>query len=279
MVRKMNRGYKRKRRVAGKRKAKSKRPITKYRSSRGKVAPAAYNVEVKHWELANYSTDFRDNAATTSKPKNTLVLVPCISKTGPVSSVDGNWCTPKFLTSKLRISFNDIVPDHADSAQGFKLRVHVGQLRMSAFKAQIGAQSFATTDLWLDAVSDLIKQNLVDSNLTSDFMEYAQRNRNIQILSSWLVKPNRNASIRKAVMPATTGENYTAPPPVCYNIKHRIPLFKTRINKPFNITLQPDAQCLDNIFIPFITLTCDQLTANTGTFKVEHSSRFYFTDM
>ena len=282
----MNRGYKRRRRFAGKRKrAKSKRPITKYKSARGKITPAAYNVEVQHWELKSYSTNFRDNAATSAKPKNTLVLLPCLSNnqvlvddTSPAAN--GNWLTPKFLTSKLRISFQDIVPDHADSAQGFKLRVHIGQLRMSAFKAQEPANSYASPDLWLDAVSDLVKQNLVDSNLTSDFMDYAQRNRNIQILSSWLVKPNRNASIRQAITPgAASGENYTAPPPVCYNIKHRIPTFKTRINSTVGPTVDNNGQCLDNLFIPFIALTCDQLTSNTGTFQVEHSSRFYFTDM
>jgi len=251
------------------------RQLVPYKSSRGQVAPYAYNVEVHQRDLLPQLTNFSDNDATASLPKNTSIHMPCMFNGADENlpfSFTGNWLTPKWLTSKFRISFDRIIPDHADSAKGFNLWMYQGVIKTTGDKSGSDTSSYAN---WTADILEVVGKELVDSDFDSDYLEFTKKNRNVKILKKELIRPKRNQSIRQAIMSGTDGENYTAPPPMCMSVNHNIPLFKQRVpaasvnNKPI----------MNNCYIPFVAFMCNELTRNTGTLTIEQSSRFYFTDL
>lgn len=250
---------------------------TVYKSSKGLVAPRAYNVEVVQRNLLPQLTNFSDNAATTTLPKNTSIHMPCMfnaNDSDVVPAVHGSWICPKWLTSKFRISFDKIVPDHADSAKGFNLWMIQGVVKTTGYKS--GADTSNYTN-WTADILTVVGKELVDSDFDSDYLEYTRANRNIKVVKKQLIKPKRDQSIRKAIMSATGGEAYTAPPPVCLSVNHELPNFKQRVVEgAVGVSQTPQ---MNNSYIPFVAFMCDELTRNTGSITIEQSSRFYFTDM
>jgi hypothetical protein len=188
---------------------------------------------------------------------------------------NGNWLCPKWLTSKFRLSFDRIIPDHADSAKGFNLWMYTGVIKTTGEKSGADVSSYAN---WTADILTTVGSQLVDSDFDSDYLEFTKKNRNVRIIKKELIRPKRNQSIRKAIIASTDGESYTAPPPMCMSVSHNIPLFKQRVvdANPVSAQIQPQ---LNNCYIPFVAFMCDELTRDTGTITIEQSSRFYFTDM
>ena len=186
---------------------------TIYKSSKGLVAPRAYNVEVQQRHLNTQSGRLEAQAASATLPKNTFIAMPCMFNANDshlATSVRGVWLTPKWLTSKFRVSFDKIVPDHADSAKGFTLHMIQGVVKTTGEKSGADTSSYAN---WTSDIFDVVGTNLVDSDFDSDYLEFTKANRNLKILKRSVIRPKRNQSIRKAIVSATSGENYTAPPP------------------------------------------------------------------
>jgi len=149
-----------------------------------------------------------------------------------------------------------------------------GVVQTTGEKSGADTSSYAN---WTSDIFDVVGTNLVNSNVDSDYLEFTQRNRNLKILKRSVIKPKRNQSIRKAIVTTQggSGENYTAPPPVEFSVKHSIPLFKQRLPNT-NETTHP---IMNNCYIPFVAFMCEELTSNTGTITIEQSSRFWYTDM
>ena len=251
---------------------------TVYKSARGLVAPRAYNVEMHQRNLAPQLTNFGDNDATASLPKNTSIHMPCMFNANDTAleyPFQGNWLTPKYLTSKFRLSFDRIIPDHADSAKGFSLYMIQGVIKSTGDKSGADTSSYAN---WCADILTLVGSQLVDSDFDSDYLEFTKKNRNVKIIKRQLIKPKRDQSIRKAIMSATDGESYTAPPPICFSVKHELPNFKQRVSDPNPVSAQIEPQ-LNNMYVPFVVFQCNELSRNTGTITVEQSSRFWYTDM
>lgn len=245
-----------------------------YKSSRGKQVPYAYNVEVLQRNLPKQSTDFGAIVSATDLPANTTIHMPCMfnaQDTDLSTRVNGQWLTPKWLKSKFRISFDSIISDHADSAKGFNLWMVQGVVKSTGEK---GDANTATWGTWTTDIKNIVGTQLVNSDLTADYLDFSKSNRNIRIISKKQIKGNRNGMLRKAETPGTTGVNYTAPSPVCLSINHALPNFKQRI-----ASADTAAPKLNQSYIPFVAFYCAELTANTGTFTIEQSSRFYYTDM
>jgi hypothetical protein len=207
-------------RVQSKKQAKKKwtRPAAKkkksYPSARGNYVPKAYNVETKIIELPKQTELLTYDAGSAVNPTNSLVVLPATwdSQTSlQVTNVnvhDGNWATPCYINQKFRITFDKIVADNADSAQGFTLKMIVGRLKVTPDK--FGARITTFAAYCADCLAQ-VKKELAESDMNSTFMEYSKRNRNIEIFSNKRVVPNRNGMIRQAVNPGTVGENYSAP--------------------------------------------------------------------
>ncbi len=249
-----------------------------YKSSRGKVVPYAYNVEVLQRNLAPQSTDFGQNDATASIPANFQLHMPCMfnaADSNLTHGLQGQWLTPKWLKSKFRISFDNISPDHVDSRKGFNLWMIQGVIKSTGEKS--GADTTSYTNWCADILTTVGKQCL-DSDLSANYLEFTKKNRNIRIIQKKLIKPNRNQSVRQAILATTDGESYTAPPPMCLSINHALPNFKQRVvdANPVSAQIQPQ---LNQSYIPFVAFYCNELTRDTGTFTIEQSSRFYYTDM
>ena len=246
-----------------------------YKGATGRNFASAYNEEIFQFELDPQSADFGYVAPVTdTQSKNTKVMLGVLynRNSTPIMTQSfprGKDLTPCFYTDKYRISFNDIVPDHADSAQGFLLRAHIVQVKIAPGKVPIDTSSWTN---WSAGIEALANREIAQSNMTSDFLEFSKANRNLRIISTQDIRPNRNQMIRKVINTGGSGEIYSCPPPVCFTVKHQIPTWKQRF---IATNLHP---MLENMYVNVVVFTCDQLTLNTGTFKVEHSSKFYFKD-
>lgn len=244
---------------------------TIYKSSKGLSVPRAYNVEVRQANLDSgvETINMRDNAASATIPKNTTLVMPAgfNSDTGTIQ-YDGSWITPKWLTSKFRVSFDNIDPEHADSVKGFNLYMIQGVIKNTGAKAGVATDTFTN---WCSDIKDEVGRQLVNSDFSSDYLDFTRANRNVKIVKKTLLKPQRNSSIRKYLDVSNGG--YSAPPPMEFSVSHSIPNFKQRM------TAVTGTDALNEMYIPFVAFMCDELTANTGTFRIEHNSRFYYTDM
>lgn len=249
------------------------RQIVPYKSAVGNKYAPAYNTEIFQYALAPQTANFAAVAATATQSKNTKVFLGALynrNSTALEQAVRGDWICPKFYTDKYRISFEGIVPDVADSNQGFLLRMHVVQVKIAPNKVPVATDTQAN---WATGIEDLVNREVAQSNITADFLEFAKANRNIRVISTETIRPNRNQMIRKNISTGTSGENYSCPPPVCRTVKHRIPQFKQKLNA--NGSVNPK---LEQSYVNAVVFTCHQLTTNTGHFVIEHSSKFYFTD-
>ncbi len=249
------------------------RQIVPYKSAVGNKYAPAYNTEIFQYTLSPQSASFGANAASAIQSANTKVFLGALynrNTTVLEQAVRGDWICPKFYTDKYRISFDGIVPDHADSNKGFLLRMHVVQVKIAPNKVPVATDTQAN---WSTEIEALVNREVAASNITADFLEFAKSNRNIRVIRTETIRPNRNAMIRKNLQVGTTGENYSCPPPVCRTVKHQIPQFKQKLNA--NGSVSPK---LEQSYVNAVLFTCDQLSTNTGSFTIEHSSKFYFTD-
>ena len=257
-------------------KRQNKKPYKKkaYPSARGNMVPLAYNVETLHAELTPQTSAFGVVAEDANTPKNTKVYLPAMWERNTTSwSINGNWMTPCYINQKFRISFNNMVANHADSAKGFILRMHTVSLKITPSKFNARHDSLANFSA--DCEAQVLLQ-LRNSTMNSDFLEYSTRNSDIQIISTQEIRPSRDRSIVKQSVDDGTNEIFSAPPPVCKTVNHKIAKLKTRTA---NQTPDTGSNLPVNLWVPCVVFTCDNLTANTGTFTIEQSSRTYYQDM
>lgn len=249
-----------------------------YPSARGNYVPRAYNVETKIIELPVQTEALTYDAGTVTNPSNSLVVLPATwdpqtsLQVANVNVHDGVWATPCYINQKFRITMDKIVPDHADSDQGFTLKMIVGRLKITPDK--FGARTTSFASYCADCLAQ-VKKELAESDMNSTFMEYSKRNRNIEIFSNKRIVPNRNGMIRKTIGQGSTGENYSAPPPIERSVNHRVAKLKTRVARAGD----GEHTLFNNLWIPFTLFQCPELSANTGHIQVEQVSRLYFQDM
>lgn len=252
--------------------------------------PISVGTEVYQIRLASQSANLvAVSGSTTNGPANSLIMLPaffsqhstCVDSNGTAYTPTGNWIKPVYShTTKLRVSFDQIT-NHDDNKGGLNLRIIHGFVKIPTSKAVSGA-GWASQAAFETEVLKIIKENLFESNVVSDFLEYSQKNRNVHIAGRFDVKPNRTNMIRvdslvhTNAVPSTTDtiSSATYPPPKCYTIKHVLPPNKTRLA----FASDHSFPLPENMYLPFVMASCAQLTGNSGSFKCEHSSRMYFTD-
>lgn len=255
--------------------------------------PISVGTEIFQFRLATQSSTVAYQAASESDgPKNSKILMPagfsqhttCVDSDNANYTLHGHFLKPVYdYVTKLRVSFKNIA-HHSDNQAGLNLRVYHGYIKMSENKITSGSVPSSQAAFESTCLS-AIKQELFKSNVTSDPLEFERKNRNVVVLGSFDVRPDRRRMIRMdgitsvttVTPPGTeTGsfKSYNVPPPKVYTIKHMTPKMKTRIEKAADHSFP----CLTNLWIPWVMLASPQLTSNSGHFDVEHSSRMYFTD-
>jgi hypothetical protein len=179
-------------------------------------------------------------ASAANGPKNSLLFLPSMfSQHHTVKdsadhdhTIEGTWV--KFVygsKSKFRVSFNGIA-NHADNYGGLNLMCHHGVCKITMEKLNSG-HGYATAADFESAVLTLLKKELFNSGVTSDFLSFSQQNRNIKITSSFRVRPNRNDMILDdhSLHTANHQNQLSFPPPKLITINHAVPKMKTKINK------------------------------------------------
>lgn len=252
--------------------------------------PISVGTEIYQMRLGAQSSLLSQNTGSVvNGPANSLIMLPagfsqhttCVDSNGTNYSPSGSWIKPVYgYTTKLRVSFDQIT-NHSDNKAGLNLRIIHGFVKIPTSKAVSGS-GWGSQALFETEVLKIIKENLYESNVVSDFLEYSQKNRNVHISGRFDVKPNRSNMIRvdslvhTNTVPSTTDtiSSATFPPPKCYTIKHALPPNKTRLA----FAADHNFPLLENMYLPFVMASCAQLTSNSGSFKCEHSSRMYFTD-
>lgn len=243
--------------------------------------PRKSNLEVKFVTLSEQTATLQAlGGSGNNGPENSLLLFPelfhrdsqVLERGVAADEYIGAWCTPAYkLNHKIELAFDDIVSTHADSAQGFNVDIYELIVKISGNKADLTRASFSD---WAASVSALCKRELFESNFSSDFLSYEQRNRNITVVSKKRVNTNQ---LRKYVVPNTDTTQICAPPKRI-TISHSVP----KVGRKQRIT-QLDAPTvtsgiLNDVHIPLVMLCCNEMTVNTGSIAVRHGSRFYFQD-
>lgn len=253
--------------------------------------PISYGTEIYQFRLATQSTTLSQNAGSgILGPKNSVILLPAFfsqhttscDSNGTAYLPSGSWLKPVYsFTTKVRVSFENIT-NHADNKAGLNLRCIHGMIKVPISKAAAGS-GWGSQALFEAQVLTVIKENLYESNVVSDPLEYSQKNRNVHIAGRFDVKPNRNNMIRvdslvhTNAVPSTTDtiSSATYPPPKVYTIKHVTPPNKTRLAFTADSAKFPVPE---QLWLPFTMFACPQLTSNSGHFNIDHSSRMYYTD-
>lgn len=263
-------------------KGKLKKP--KYKGAKGNTYQPAANVEIFQHNVTSNTVQFRDNVINTTAgsetPANTMVLLPAGWSASTVFDnhfINGKYFVPKFLNMKLSIGFQNIIPDHADSAGGFVLDCHVVQVKIAPHKINPdhGSADYQDIASYGAFCEGIVKRELLYSNLTADFCDYVKKSRNINMLRSFRVVPNNNGRIRTNISPGTTGEAYTAPPRCQYSIDFPM---TGRSSQVVPLHGNSDLKVANSLWIPAVVMTCKSLTSNTGTFDVRSCSRMWWSD-
>lgn len=247
---------------------KAAQTIQKYQRGRRARAALQYNVELFQWGVNPVHHAMGENSASASHgPKNTYLSYPAgFNALTTNQSSNGNFICPKFLKSKLSINFKSLTL-HPDT-QGLTCRVYHGRIKVTIDKlVSTHAANQAAFAAEVDAV---VKRELFDSQFSSDFLEFRQRNRNIIIDGKWNVKPSLNS----APIDDSAQARFCAPDKE-YVINHVLPKIKTR-TVPATSSHVP---LLVNMWLPFVAVECNHLTSHTGPLNIGYSSKLYFSDM
>lgn len=211
-------------------------------------------------------------------PKNSIILQcqgfspfsqALLQGTGSDECI-GSWITPMYgINHKFEMDFSGLVPTHADSKAGFNIDVYVINVRVSGNKSGLtGGDNFAT---WSAEMENILQSEIYEAGFDSDYLEYTEKNRNVSVVSRWRVKASQD---RKFSIQA--GDIMCAPPKR-YTVTHSAPApgKKQRLTAT---TDDPAVFTMNDTHQPCVLIMCDELTANTGTVAVRHTSRMYFTD-
>jgi len=176
----------------------------------------------------------------------------------------GSWVNSEYLKQKWRVEFPGIVASHVDSLAGFQVRCTLVAIRVPGSKADADLTNFT---LWASDIDRIAKRETFNSDLDSDYLEFATRNRNVKVISQRTLKPSQDSKLKI---------NYASDavaPPIEFSHNWYCPNFKQRVTK-----LGDGYGCLNDNYIYCAIFTCNELTANTGNIGVQTSSRFYYTD-
>lgn len=237
------------------------------------------NTEKKIVTLSPQSTDLRVLAGSAANgPKNSLVLLPqgfnaasqALTQGLTIGNYIGSWITPQYgINHKIELSFDGLVPTHADSKQGFNVEVYVCRVKISAAKAGIGeSHNFA---VFAQQCLDICQSELYESSFDADKLTYREMNRNVQVVAHWRVNTSQDKKL------AIQAGDYMAAPPKNYSISHKTPVPGSKQRLTGSSDATPVGMLLD-CHIPCVLLMCNELTANTGVINVRHASRMYFID-
>lgn len=278
--------------MAGKyrgRKPVSRKPKGKYvKKKKVKMVPRkpiAYSAEVFQLRLGEINQSLAVLSGSSSNgPKNSVILLPagihhgttCTTSEGITHNLHSNWLKPVYqFSSKCRLDFSGLA-DHADTYKGLKFRVMYGVMKIAPDKYNATVSSLSGFEA---AVLAELKKELYESEISSDYLEYTRKNRNIRIDGKFDVKPNLMASpsLNHVGVTATTP---TYAPVRCFTIRHPVPKMKCRVSTlTHGVSPQITQPLLNHLWTPWVLIMGDQLTANTGHVNVSHTSRMYFTDV
>lgn len=246
--------------------------------------PIAYSAEVFQLRLGQVDQQLSVMAGSaTNGPKNSVILIgagihhttTCCTSEGATHNVLSNWIKPVYgWSSKCRLDFSGLA-EHADTYKGMKFRVMYGICKITPDKYNASTSSLSAFEA---SVLAELKKELYESEISSDYLEYTRKNRNIRIDGKFDVKPNLNSAPSEPHL--TSMHNVIYAPPKCFTIRHPIPKMKCRVKTISHGTSPVITQpVLDHVWTPWVLVMSDQLTANTGHVNVSHTSRMYFTDV
>lgn len=271
--------YNYKKMAYGKRKGKAKRaPKKKMFKAKGRrkvTAPAKkYNLEIKHITSSKTLGNFAANSESATNVKNSHLMVPvqCMSKIEQglgQGKLIGEWICPKYCTLKYEIVASHIDPTYMPYMAVWET---IGWLKSTGSKANIALTNEAT---WASALKVEVMRELRDSEVTSDFLNFDQKNRNLHIVSHRRLKFNMDGKAA-ADYSALSNLPDTVAPPIQrrINFNRALPNNKTRLE----VLADSSGYVANDSFVPFILLTCNELDAHGSYFTVNHMSRFYYTD-
>jgi hypothetical protein len=250
-----------------------RRKKAKPKASRYHVPALKRNKDIKQISIEGHALTLGVNVGSEANGiANSLYTYPAMfsNQTPPWSqgvSADefiGSWISPEYLKQKWRVEFPNIDATHADSLGGFLVRCTLVSVRIPGSKSEANTTSFAN---WAVDVDKVVKRETFQSNLDSDYLEFATANRNVKVIKSFTLNPNQNQKLKI---------NYASDavaPPICFSHNWSLPRFKQRVTK-----VDTGHGVMNDMFLLSAIFTCEQLSSNTGTINVDTSSRFYYTD-
>ena len=218
------------------RRPKGKKVVRKKKVKMVPRKPIAYSAEVFQLRLGEVNQSLAVLSGSSSNgPKNSIILLPagvhhgttCTTSEGITHNIHSNWLKPVYgWSSKVRLDFSGLA-EHVDTFKGMKFRVIYGMCLIAPDKYNATTSSLSGFEA---AVLSELKKELYESEISSDYLEYTRKNRNIRIDGKFDVKPNLNsAPARRFDDPAAhTTQSYA--PPRCFTIRHPVPKMKCRVS-------------------------------------------------
>jgi hypothetical protein len=183
---------------------------------------------------------------------------------------------PRYLLQRFTVNWASLKDgDHVDTATlGLQVRCRYGFVKNTGHKsdASLGT-SFA---VWQADINKMVIKELTNSGLDDDYTTFSKRNRAIQIVGDFELKPNLNNRVAELELLGTTGHHMMYAPPKNFEIKwHNKKLFP---NSKQRMTSCHNGYCLNNTWIPFVYFSSPNITAGMGELDIINSSKFYFSD-
>lgn len=231
------------------------------------------NLEIKYTSSAITTTQWKANAASSTNVKNSLLLIPVQCQSKLIQGVGsgkvvGESLVPRYCKMKLTVDMSGI-----DTIPYCNVHLSYGFIKSTGNKANLNLAS--ETD-WKAGVTAYVGHELADSQITSDYLAWEQRSRNI-VFKSYKKK------LRFDLMAKGYWNNSalsTQPDVVSPALEIPIDFTKCLPKGKTKLTPLNDASgyVMNDCWIPFTLLTCDELVGTTEYISVGHSSRFYYSD-
>ncbi len=263
----------------------NRRRVVRGKFARRKFNRMSYNKEVKSVEQStstNHKLEYLVGDATKG-PNNSLVLLPGLFEKTTLATqvylknglndqeVIGRWVRPAYgynqkftIDWKTMKSNNGIMPSP-------NITCIAGFIKNTGDKIDA---DITTMGSWTTDIRALVLKELVDSGFDSHHCSYTSRNRNLKILSKYVVKP-RDAPHKVGWSGAEHADSdNTFSPNTNLTINYPVPKFKTKLEATGD-----DYLVLNNLWIPFCLFVADSFTTlDEGYISIQTASKFYFTD-
>jgi len=257
-----------------------------------------YNVEVKSREFPISGAVITTNTASTSNGPKNSVVVPCgmyaynanpteaqllatgLKQGNDCEEIQGCWITEAYPSViRWRVSFNNLATV-AGIYPSVSVRVIHGIYKNTLQKMDAPQ---ITVPGAIDHALDEIKAELFASSISSDHLEFPERNRRLKILSDKRLYPMDNQLV------TNTETAYKNPPPPLEGIfrfpHHALKQKLVKVTTPGNTTdgAPLPEMCPFFSWIPFTVFMCDELQrdadGNAQVLDVSYATKYYFRDV